>query len=87
MTPCSERVNGNAVRLFLHGYVMKLHEVEGSNGTVFTIPSETEPGTVYVLQRNPVTDEISCACPAGRWARACKHLRLLECVLGLTIPR
>jgi hypothetical protein len=87
MTPCSERVNGNAVRLFLHGYVMKLREVEGSNGTAFTIPSESEDETVYTLQRNPTTNEFICNCPAGRWARTCKHLRLLECVLGLTIPR
>jgi hypothetical protein len=80
----SPRVEDGAIRLFTNGYFTTLAPVDGFPRTRWTIQSETEPGTRYLLERDPASNRISCSCPGGTYCRSCKHMRFLEYALGLS---
>ena len=78
-TRCSRYVDGNAVRLFTAGYLAKLRFTTEEDGhRYYSIPSETQPGTLYSIDYDTSAGTLRCSCEAGRHNAVCKHVRLLQ---------
>jgi hypothetical protein len=83
-TAASRFVTDGAVRLFLGGYLSKLHFIELEEGTLtFSIASESKPGQTYSITYTPAARTIRCGCPAGQHNVPCKHIELFRRSRGL----
>jgi hypothetical protein len=84
-TAASRFVTDGAVRLFLSGYLAKLHYIGAEDGSLhFSIASESTPGQTYSLEYVPADRTIRCGCPVGQHNVPCKHITLWKLSRGLT---
>jgi hypothetical protein len=82
----SPYVSQSAARLFLAGYLSKLHFIEGEDGRLyFSLPSESQPGTRYQIEWDLNTGALRCTCPAGQQNVPCKHIRLFQLSRGWAV--
>lgn len=83
-TAASRYVTDSAARLFLSGYLGKLHFIGDEDGRFhYSIASESKPGQTYSLEYTPATRTIRCGCPAGQHNVPCKHVTLWKLSRGL----
>lgn len=76
---CSGYVEAGAIRLFQRGYLGKLQcSAEEDGHLYYSIPSESEQGTLYQIDWDMQAGTLRCSCPAGQHNVPCKHIRLFQ---------